>query len=219
MQPEQVVLVLDFGSQYTQLIARRIRENSVYSVVHPFDFPIDKIRELAPRAIILSGGPQSVYSESAPICSREVFELGVPILGICYGMQSLNVWRTGTLVQHIESAKVNHEAGRNVEFAHSVQVAPESKLAALVGATTFQVNSSHHQSADLPGDGLRVVAKCPEDGIIEALEGTAPDHFVLAVQWHPERTYEVDESSKSIFREFVKAARAWKPREVSESVG
>jgi putative glutamine amidotransferase len=150
---------------------------------------------------------------------QDAHNLHKPVLGICYGLQSLNVWRTGTLVQHIESAKVNHEAGRNVEFAHSVQVAPESKLAALVGETTFQVNSSHHQSADLPGDGLRVVAKCPEDGIIEALEGTAPDHFVLAVQWHPERTYEVDESSKSIFREFVKAARAWKPREVSESVG
>jgi len=87
VQPAQSVLVLDFGSQYTQLIARRIREQSVYSVVHPFDFPIDQIRKLAPRAIIFSGGPQSVYSETAPYCSREVFDLGVPILGICYGMQ------------------------------------------------------------------------------------------------------------------------------------
>src|SRR5207248_9744068 len=83
----ETVLVLDFGSQYTQLIARRIREQRVYSVVHPFDYPIAKIRELAPKAIILSGGPQSVYAETAPICSREVFELGVPILAICYGMQ------------------------------------------------------------------------------------------------------------------------------------
>src|SRR5262249_58040284 len=86
MQPE-TVLVLDFGSQYTQLIARRIREQKVYSIVHPFDFPIERIRELAPKAIVLSGGPQSVYAETAPICSREVFELGVPILAICYGMQ------------------------------------------------------------------------------------------------------------------------------------
>src|SRR5258708_31845061 len=86
MAPE-TVLVLDFGSQYTQLIARRVREQRVYSVVHPFDFPIERIRELAPTAIILSGGPQSVYGEAAPICSREVFELGVPVLGICYGMQ------------------------------------------------------------------------------------------------------------------------------------
>src|SRR5690349_2587421 len=87
VQPDQTVLVLDFGSQYTQLIARRIRENRVYSVVHPFDFPVAKIRELAPRAIIFSGGPQSVYGENAPYCSREVFDLGIPILGICYGMQ------------------------------------------------------------------------------------------------------------------------------------
>src|SRR5687767_3589905 len=85
--PQQTVLVLDFGSQYTQLIARRIRENRVYSVVHPCDLPIDTIRALRPKAIVLSGGPQSVYSEAAPFCSREVFNLGVPILAICYGMQ------------------------------------------------------------------------------------------------------------------------------------
>src|SRR6266851_1136718 len=87
MTPDQSVLILDFGSQYTQLIARRVREQSVFSVVHPFDYPVAKIRELEPQAIILSGGPQSVYAETAPICSREIFELGVPILGICYGMQ------------------------------------------------------------------------------------------------------------------------------------
>src|SRR5688572_10244323 len=87
MLPEQTILVLDFGSQYTQLIARRVRENAVFSVVHPFDYPVDKIRSLKPRGIILSGGPQSLYSESAPYCAREVFDLGVPILGICYGMQ------------------------------------------------------------------------------------------------------------------------------------
>ncbi|HEX6642236.1 MAG TPA: GMP synthase (glutamine-hydrolyzing), partial [Thermoanaerobaculia bacterium] len=63
--PEQTVLVLDFGSQYTQLIARRVRENRVYSVVHPFDLAVDRIREIAPKAIILSGGPESVYSEAA----------------------------------------------------------------------------------------------------------------------------------------------------------
>src|ERR1044071_1083239 len=87
MTPAQTVLVLDFGSQYTQLIARRIRDQRVYSVVHPFDYPVEKIRAMAPTAIIFSGGPQSVYGESAPICSREVFDLGIPILGICYGMQ------------------------------------------------------------------------------------------------------------------------------------
>ena len=150
---------------------------------------------------------------------QDAHNLRKPILGICYGLQSLNVWRTGTLVQHIENTTINHAAGRAVEFAHDVQIAPASKLASMLGLAEVRVNSSHHQAAERAGDGLKVVAQCPADGVIEALEGTAPDHFVLAVQWHPERTYEKDEASKKIFREFVKAARAWKPREVSESVG
>jgi len=70
------------------------------------------------------------------------------------------------------------------------------------------VNSSHHQSADAIGDGLRIVARCPDDGIIEALEGTSPDHFVVAVQWHPERSVDEDEASLAIFRALVEAARA-----------
>jgi putative glutamine amidotransferase len=69
------------------------------------------------------------------------------------------------------------------------------------------VNSSHHQSADVIGDGLRIVARCPQDNIIEALEGTSPDHFVLAVQWHPERSVDDDEHSRRIFRALVEAAR------------
>jgi len=150
---------------------------------------------------------------------QDAHNLHKPILGICYGLQSLNVWRTGSLVQHIENTNTNHEAGRKIEFAHDVEVIPNSKLAQVLGATRVRVNSSHHQSAERVGDGLRVVAKCPEDGIIEALEGTSPDHFVLAVQWHPERTYQNDEPSKAIFREFMNAVRSWKPREVSESVG
>jgi len=150
---------------------------------------------------------------------QDAHNLHKPILGICYGLQSLNVWRTGTLIQHIENTGVNHEAGRKVEFAHDIQISPESRLAGILHASEVRVNSSHHQSADQPGDGLRVVAKCPEDGIIEALEGVSPDHFVLAVQWHPERTYQSDEPSQAIFREFISAARKWKPRSVSESVG
>jgi len=150
---------------------------------------------------------------------QDAHNLHKPILGICYGLQSLNVWRTGSLVQHIENTNINHEAGRRIEFAHEVEIMPASKLAQLLGASRVCVNSSHHQSPERAGDGLRVVATCPEDGIIEALEGTSADHFVLAVQWHPERTYHNDEPSKAIFREFMNAARSWKPREVSESVG
>ncbi|MDI1445231.1 glutamine-hydrolyzing GMP synthase [Polyangium sp. 6x1] len=85
-----LVLILDFGSQYTQLIARRIREASVYCEVYRYDLPIERIRELAPRGIILSGGPSSVYGEGAPHISAELFSIGIPILGICYGMQLLS---------------------------------------------------------------------------------------------------------------------------------
>jgi putative glutamine amidotransferase len=140
---------------------------------------------------------------------QDAYNMRKPVLGICYGLQSLNVYRTGTLIQHIES-KINHEAGRAVKLAHDVAIQPQSKLAEIVGPepTTLKipVNSSHHQSADIVGDGLKIVARCPDDGIIEAVEGTQPEHFVLAVQWHPERTVE-DEPSGAIFKAFIEAAR------------
>jgi putative glutamine amidotransferase len=137
-----------------------------------------------------------------------------PVLAICYGLQTLNVYRSGSLVQHIESA-INHSAGRAVPKAHMVEVDPGSRLGRIVGADSdrpMAVNSSHHQSADVIGNGLKVVARSPEDGIVEALEGTAPDHFVLAVQWHPERSVndepELAESARAIFQAFIEAARA-----------
>jgi putative glutamine amidotransferase len=140
-----------------------------------------------------------------------------PVLGICYGLQSLNVFRKGSLVQHIPDflpentrAKVNHEAGRKVPVAHTVAIETGSRLAQIVAddgfPLTVPVNSSHHQSAEILGDGLHVVARCPDDGIIEALEGTAPDHFVVAVQWHPERSVDDDQYSRRIFRALIDAA-------------
>jgi putative glutamine amidotransferase len=151
---------------------------------------------------------------------RDAYKMRKPVLGICYGLQSLNVYQAGSLVQDIESdvhSKINHSPGRSVAKAHTVAIEPESRLADIVGASSLDtrkpvaVNSSHHQAADLVGDGLRVVARCAEDGIIEALEGTAPEHFVLAVQWHPERSLnegpEVAESARAIFRAFIEAAR------------
>src|SRR4029077_17958966 len=83
----QTVLVLDFGSQFTQLIARRVRENRVYCEVHPFDLSPEEIRRRQPIGLILSGGPQSVYEAGAPHADPELFALGIPVLGICYGMQ------------------------------------------------------------------------------------------------------------------------------------
>jgi putative glutamine amidotransferase len=142
-----------------------------------------------------------------------------PVLGICYGLQSLNVYRSGSLVQHIPEfrpeaarAKVDHEAGRKVPVAHSVAIDPNSRLAQIVGVKNgdgplvVPVNSSHHQSAEAIGKGLRAVARCPDDGIIEALEGIAPDHFVLAVQWHPERSADDNAASRAIFSALIDAA-------------
>jgi putative glutamine amidotransferase len=178
---------------------------------------------------------------------QDAYNLRKPVLGICYGLQILNVYRSGTLVQQVESA-VNHEAGRKVAIAHSIEIDAGSKLAGIVASDTaaerrhslarhvsagkaspeehrvpsgtapardaaprkivIPVNSSHHQAAGVVGDGLRVTARCAEDGVIEALEGTSADHFVLAVQWHPERSVEEDEPSRAIFRALVEAARA-----------
>jgi len=140
-----------------------------------------------------------------------------PVLCICYGLQSLNVFRGGSLVQHIPDflpdaarAKVDHEAGKNVAVAHRVEIVGDSLLARIVTEVprtpTLAVNSSHHQCADAIGDGLRIVARCVEDGIVEALEGTSPDHFVVAVQWHPERSVDGDAASQAIFRALIQAA-------------
>jgi putative glutamine amidotransferase len=156
----------------------------------------------------------------------DAYSLRKPVLGICYGLQSLNVHRAGSLIQHIPDflpeetrTKVKHEAGKNVAIAHTVEVDDDSKLAGILaggargqrsdvrGPIIVPVNSSHHQSAEAVGTGLRIVARCPDDGIIEALEGTLTDHFVLAVQWHPERSVDDDAASRALFRAFIAAAR------------
>lgn len=153
---------------------------------------------------------------------QDAYNMHKPVLGICYGLQVLNVYRTGTLLQHIESP-VNHAAGRKVPVAHTVDVDPGSILGEIVaeasGKLEIPVNSSHHQSADVIGDGLRVVARSPQDNIVEAVEGTSPDHFVLAVQWHPERSVRDDEPSRAIFRALVQAARARRSKLVGEFEG
>lgn len=149
---------------------------------------------------------------------EDAYASAKPVLGICYGLQSLNVFRAGSLIQHIpdflapELRAVNHAAGRAVAVAHDAEIDPASTLAKIIvngsptDDLTIPVNSSHHQSAEKPGTELRVVARCPTDGIIEALEGTHPDHFVVAVQWHPERSLENDRPSGAIFRAFVQAS-------------
>ena len=86
----EMIIVLDFGGQYNQLIARRVRECNVYAEVHPYTMSLEKIKEMNPKGIIFTGGPNSVYGEESPRCSAEIFELGIPILGICYGSQLMS---------------------------------------------------------------------------------------------------------------------------------
>jgi putative glutamine amidotransferase len=196
-------------------------------VIISLELPNAEIARLATRcgAILLPGsradidpekyGAAERHLKTAPadpardnadeLLLQDAFNMRKPVFGICYGLQSLNVWRTGTLVQHIETA-INHEPGRDVVQAHQVGVERDSKLAEIVGGGKIWVNSSHHQSAEIIGDSLRVVARSA-DGIIEAIEGTAPDHYVVGVQWHPERTVELDEPSRRLFESFISAAR------------
>ena len=149
---------------------------------------------------------------------QDAHNMRKPILAICYGLQSLNVWRSGTLVQHLES-DVPHsrpEGMPKTEWpTHSAVFEAGSRLSQIVHAAMgdrvdeVTVNSSHHQAIGTPGDGLRIVARSPHDGVIEALEGTATDHFVLGVQWHPERMWQNDPTSREMFRVLVDQARKW----------
>lgn len=161
---------------------------------------------------------------------QDAHNMRKPLLGICYGIQSLNVWRNGTLVQHIESA-VKHarldSEPQGTVVTHAVTVAPGSLLASIIAPTLtnvntdepfeITVNSSHHQSIAQSGDGLRVVARSPQDGVIEAVESVVPGHWVLGVQWHPERTFNDDSISRELFRSLIRAASAWQSRATSSS--
>ncbi len=174
---------------------------------HPKTAPADALRDNADELLL-----------------QDAYNMRKPVFAICYGLQSLNVWRTGTLDQELP-AGVKHEAGRTVAQAHGVQVSPGSNLGAILrdagalpggGQLVLPVNSSHHQAVDVLGDGLQLVAWCPEDKVKEAVEGTAPDHFVLGVQWHPERTFEDEAASRALFRAFVKAAAEWHEQVASQ---
>lgn len=149
---------------------------------------------------------------------QDAFNLRKPILAICHGAQTLNVWRNGSMVQHLRTA-VNHTPGREVVAAHPIQIAPGSRLAKLVPVhekAEPEVNSSHHQAIRTPGDNLVVCAISSGDGTIEAVELDSEEQFVLAVQWHPERTYTVSAFSRAIFAQFVQAASIWQPPQIRE---
>jgi putative glutamine amidotransferase len=150
---------------------------------------------------------------------QDAFNFRKPILTICHGTQTLNVWRGGALIQDLKT-NVNHQPGRGVAEAHPAKIADGSRLKEILaraGESSAQVNSSHHQAIRTPGDNLRVAAISPIDGVIEAVELDSPNHFVVGVQWHPERTYAQSEFSRAIFSAFVQAAAAWQTPPVNST--
>ncbi len=218
-----------------------LRAAGAQPVVVPLHERQDRVAKLLAgvQGILLPGSrydvdPQRYGEDPIPECAeadpsrtavdelllQDAFSLHKPILAICHGAQSLNVWCNGSLVQDLKTP-VNHRPGREVVEAHPVRIAERSRLSALLQpdeAMDPQVNSSHHQAIRVPGDNLVVTAVSPGDGVIEAVELDAPDHFVLAVQWHPERTYTHEAFSRAIFAALVQAAVAWIPRRIDESV-
>jgi putative glutamine amidotransferase len=135
----------------------------------------------------------------------------IPVLGICFGMQSLNVFMGGTLIQDIaffSAGSIKHDcpesAGRP---SHEIEIAPASVLEKMAGGNRATVNSTHHQAVDRPGHGLNVIAQAP-DGVIESVISTSDEPWILGVQWHPEKSYGYDCLSKNLFDTFVAQCRA-----------
>lgn len=167
--------------------------------------------------------PDPARSAVDELLLQDAFNLHKPIFAICYGVQTLNVWRNGTLIQDLRQAgktAVDHAPGRQIVEAHLVEITPGTRLASLAPASaqSLPVNSSHHQAVRSAGDGLVVSALSPVDGVIEAVELPDASHFVVGVQWHPERTYTTSEFSRAIFAAFVHAATEWHPRLIHDSV-
>jgi putative glutamine amidotransferase len=165
------------------------------------------------------GEPDPARTAVDELLLQDAFNLCKPILAICHGAQTMSVWRNGSLVQDLKTA-VNHRPGREVVEAHRVALSPRSRLAALLphGENVEpKVNSSHHQAIRIPGDNLLVCALSPDDSVIEGVELDSAEHFVVGVQWHPERTYTMSAFSRAIFAGFVQAAVVWQPRDIEEA--
>lgn len=174
MAKQGYVLILDFGSQYTQLIARRVREAGVYSEIHPFYQGMEVIERHKPAAIILSGGPSSVYDADAPQLDARILELGLPILGICYGLQAVARSLGGT----VEPAQRQREYGR----AHLENILQDSLLLSGI-CEGAQVWMSHGDKVICLPDGFQVTAST-SDTAVASFESA--DHRICGVQFHPE---------------------------------
>ena len=192
----QKILILDFGAQYTQLIARRVRETHVYCELHPHDVSDDFIRQFAPQGVILSGGPASVWEDATPRAPKSVFELGVPVLGICYGMQTMAAQLGGKV-----------ESGRVREFGYAeVRARGHS---ALLRDVQDRVNSEGHGLLDVwMSHGDKVIAVPPGFKVIADNKATPiaamadeKRHF-YGVQFHPEVTHTLQ--GKAIIERFVR---------------
>ena len=172
MKHDELVLILDFGSQYTQLIARRVRELGVYSEIKPFHLAVEEIRALQPRGIILSGGPSSVYADDAPLPGAELFDLDVPILGICYGLQTLAFMLGG----EVEKAP-RREYGRA-----ELRIDTATELfAGLPASLTVWMSHGDHLTA-LP-QGFDIIAHT-DNAPIAAIRHR--DRKIFGIQFHPE---------------------------------
>lgn len=185
---EERVLVLDFGSQYAQLIARRVREQNVYCEIVRHDITAARVRELGPKGIILSGGPSSVYEKGAPQCDNEIFTLGIPVLGICYGMQ---------LACRALGGEVKNAPSREYGRAHC-EVRDGSDLLADVHKNTEVWMSHGDQVASVTSDfvSLAATSTCP---IAAVRHRSLP---VFGLQFHPEVTHTVE--GKTILGNFLK---------------
>lgn len=175
---QEKIIVLDFGGQYNQLIARRVRECNVYCEVYPYSLEIEKIREMNPKGIIFTGGPNSVYAEDSPVCTKEMLELGIPILGICYGTQ---------VIAHVLGGKVT--TAPVSEYGHTeVQVDTTSKLFEGVSETTV-CWMSHTDYVEKVPEKFRITAHttaCPT----AAME--CEERKLYATQFHPEVMHSVE---------------------------
>ncbi|MEM1202555.1 MAG: glutamine-hydrolyzing GMP synthase [Acidobacteriota bacterium] len=186
----QTLLILDFGSQFTQLIARRVRENRVYCEVHPGTLDLEDIRAKEPTAIVLSGGPSSVYDEGAPQVDPGVFDLGVPVLAICYGMQ---------LLAHHLGGKVELAAEREYGRAEVEVKNPGTLFAGLGTRETVWMSHGDHVTEPPPGF---VTCAATENAPVVALENA--ERRIYGIQFHPEVSHTV--SGGEMLRNFLHAA-------------
>ncbi|MFC1579401.1 glutamine-hydrolyzing GMP synthase [Thermodesulfobacteriota bacterium] len=171
---EQKVLILDFGSQYTQLIARRVREAQVYCEIHPYNWPIDEIRAFSPKGIILSGGPASIYDDDAPMLGKAILDLNVPVLGICYGMQCLTHMLGGRVAnaedREYGNAMIRIEDDR--DLFHGFNRDKEET-----------VWMSHGDRIDTMPEGFGILASSKNSPVAAM---TDPSRRLFGVQFHPE---------------------------------